>query len=113
MNGLISFENISVRPVTEEILAMNEVSAPYGLVLSAEEARELSDTRNRALTENERVEMGFGAVKGIIDRFCQSRYAKSSEEYANILNRVTDLFYFIKTESRIVAMSCCGPGGWV
>ena len=62
MNGLISLENMSLRPVSKEILELNEVSSKYGLVLTEEEARELSDTRNKSIVENDRVEIGTGAV---------------------------------------------------
>lgn len=74
MNGLISLENMSLRPVSKEILELNEVSSKYGLVLTEEEARELSDTRNKSIVENDRVEIGTGAVTKIIERFCTSRY---------------------------------------
>lgn len=98
MNGLISFENLSLRPVSEEILALNEVSQNYGLVLTEEDAKELSEMRNKAIVENERVEIGVGAVPDIIKRFCTSRYV-SKENYTYILNEVTYLFYYIKTET--------------
>jgi hypothetical protein len=98
MNGLISFENIALQPVSREILDLNAVSQNYGLVLSEEEARELSETRNTALTENERIETGVGAVAKIIRRFCMSHYV-TQENYTNLLNEVTYLFYYIKTET--------------
>lgn len=98
MNGLISFENIALQPVSSEILDLNAVSQNYGLVLSEEEARELSETRNTALTENERIETGVGAVAKIIRRFCMSHYV-TQENYTNLLNEVTYLFYYIKTET--------------
>ena len=98
MNQLISIENISLRPVSKEILALNEVSSQYGLVLTEEEAGELSEKRNQSLVENERIEIGVGAVAEIIRRFCTSRYI-TKENYAYILNEVTYLFYYIKTET--------------
>ncbi len=98
MNELISIGNISLQPVSGEILALNEVSGKYGLVLSEEDAKELSEMRNKSLVENERVEIGVGAVAKIIERFCASRYI-TKENYAYILNEVTYLFYYIKTET--------------
>lgn len=98
MNGLISFEHIALQPVSREILDLNTVSQNYGLILSEEEARELSDTRNTALTENERIETGVGAVAKIIKRFCTSHYV-TQENYPQILNEVTALFYYIKTDT--------------
>lgn len=98
MNGLISLENLSLRPVSEEILALNEISQSYGLVLTEEDAKELSEMRNKAIVENERVEIGVGAVSDIIKRFCTSRYI-TNENYTYVLNEVTYLFYYIKTET--------------
>ena len=98
MNGLIAFEHIALQPVSREILDLNAVSQNYGLVLNEEEARELSDTRNTALTENERIETGVGAVAKIVRRFCTSHYV-TQENYPHILNEVTALFYYIKTDT--------------
>ena len=97
MNGLISIENLVPQPVEGEILALNEISQEHGLVLSEEEARELSETRTTALVENERVEAGVGAVTKIVRRFCASRYLDPTN-YAYVLNEITYFFYYIKTE---------------
>ncbi len=98
MNELISLENIALSPITENLLSLNEFSRKYGLTLTAKEAKELSDTRNKAVSENERIEIGSGAVPDIVKRFCTSHYV-SSENYTYILNEVTYLFYYIKTET--------------
>lgn len=101
MNGLISFENFALtapQSVSREILALNEYSREYGLVLSEEDATELSDTRNRALVDNERLEIGVGAVAEIIKRFSQSKYV-NADNYPYVLNEVTEIFYYIKTET--------------
>jgi len=98
MNKLIVLENFAVQPVEREILALNEISKEYGIALDAEEARELSETRARTIAENERIEIGVGAVEGIIRRFCRSSYI-NRENYAYVLNEITELFYYIKTET--------------
>jgi len=98
MNELIPFENLSLRSYSKEILDLNEVSKEYGLVLSEEEAKELSETRNRAVTENDRIEIGMGILPEIMKMFCKSRYV-NPENYAFVLNEVTYLFYYIKTET--------------
>lgn len=98
MNGLISFDNLYLKPVDDEILSLNEISAPHGLLLSKEEAHELSQMRSKALEENERIEMGTGVVTDLIKHFCASRYI-TQENYAYILNELTYLFYYIKTET--------------
>ena len=98
MSGLISIDNLSLRPISDELLALNEVSREYGLTLTAEEARELSETRKTALVENERIEAGVGAVPAILKKFCTSRYV-NKDNYTYVLNEVTYLFYYIKTET--------------
>ena len=45
MNALITLENFALQPVDDKILALNEVSREYGLVLTAEDAKELSEIR--------------------------------------------------------------------
>ena len=49
MNGLIALENISLRPISDEILALNSISQDYGLVLSEKDAKELSEMRKNAM----------------------------------------------------------------
>ena len=98
MNGLIPLDNLSIAPVTDEILALNQVSAEYGLLLTEDEARELSETRSKALKENDRIEFGSETVKKIIGKFCSSRYLDVTN-YADVLNEITYYFYYIKTET--------------
>ncbi len=98
MYELLSLDNLSLRSYSKEILDINEISREYGLVLTAEDAKELSETRSRAISENDRLEIGVGALPEIMKMFCKSRYV-NSENYAYILNEVTYLFYYIKTET--------------
>ncbi len=96
--SLIHIESMALAPITEEILALNEKSSKYGLILSEKEAAELSEIRNNAIVENDRIEIGCGAVKKIVDKFCSSRYL-NAENYSYTLNELTYLFYYIKTET--------------
>lgn len=101
MNGLISFKNFALnttQSVSREILELNEISKEYGLVLSEEDAVELSETRSKALVDNDRIEIGVGAIAEIIKRFSKSRYV-NADDYAYVLNEITDIFYYIKTET--------------
>lgn len=98
MNALITLENFALQPVDDKILALNEVSREYGLVLTAEDAKELSEIRERSLKDNERLEIGLGAMDGIIRRFSRSSFI-NQENYAYVIAEVTDLFYYIKTET--------------
>ena len=98
MDGLISLENISIRPIETELLELNSISNEYGLVLSEDDAHSLSVMRNRSVKENDRVEIGGGAVPEIVKKFCTSRFV-TQDDYAYILEEVTYLFYYIKTET--------------
>lgn len=81
-----------------EVLACNRESHKYGLVLSTNQARELVETRNRAIAGHGRVELNFEVLKKIIAVFCTSSYMNSGN-YADILNELVDLFYYMKTET--------------
>ncbi len=101
MNGLISFDPMSLtttQAVSREIMELNDISREYGLVLTEEEALVLSETRGKALRDNERIEIGVGAIAEIIKRFSKSRYV-NGEDYAWILGEITEVFYYIKTET--------------
>ena len=98
MNALITLENFALQPVDDKILALNDVSREYGLVLTAEDAKELSEIRERSLKDNERLEIGLGAMEGIIRRFSKSSFI-NQENYAYVIAEVTDLFYYVKTET--------------
>ena len=72
MNALITLENFALQPMDDKILALNTVSREHGLLLTPEDARELSEIRERSLKDNERIEIGLGAMEGIIRRFSRS-----------------------------------------
>jgi len=98
MNQLISLESFVMQPSGDKILALNSITEEHGLVLTPEEAAELSETRAHALRDNDRLEIGLGAVEGIIRRFSKSSFVDSSN-YAHVLHEITELFYYIKTET--------------
>lgn len=98
MNGLIPIERLTPQPVTAELLALNDITWERGLTLTEEEARELSETRTRALKENDRIEFGAEVMRKIMNRFADSRYLDRSS-WADVLNEITYYFYFIKAET--------------
>ncbi len=98
MNALISLESFALQPMDDKILALNTVSQEYGLTMTPEEAKDLSEVRARSLKDNERLEIGLGAMEGVIRRFSRSSFV-DKQNYAWIIAEVTDLFYYIKTET--------------
>ncbi|MCI8387906.1 MAG: hypothetical protein HFE63_05505 [Clostridiales bacterium] len=82
----------------DAILELNEKTEPRGLVLSPADALEAAHTRARALHENSRIEIGIGAVGKLIDAFSRSTFA-TQDDWAAIVNSITENFYYIKTET--------------
>ena len=101
MNALITLENFALQPVDDKILALNTVSQEYGLVLTPEDAKELSEIRERSLRDNERLEIGLGAMEGVIRRFSRSAFI-NQENYAYVIAEVTDLLdeLYLRFEQR-------------
>ncbi|MDD3365608.1 MAG: DUF6323 family protein [Syntrophomonas sp.] len=90
---------VLLKPLTiPEILRMNEESQKYGLELTAAEAHELIESRNRAIRNHGRVELGIEVINKIIAAFCSSDYIHL-EEYAWIINELVEIFYYMKNET--------------
>lgn len=82
-----------------ELLELNDDTIQKGLILSEIDAKELIDTRNKALSDNSRIEIGIGVLPKIIKKFSESTFIHQSN-YSETLNELVDIFYFIKTEVR-------------
>jgi len=81
-----------------ELAACNELTSRYGLTLSGEQIRELSEARVLALRNTGRVEFGGGILKKLICAFCDSPYL-FQETYEETLLELQDIFYEYKNES--------------
>lgn len=81
-----------------QLMELNETTIQKGLVLSEPEIRELLDTRNKSLMDNSRIELGIGVLPKIIDKFSDSSFIYQSN-YAETINELVEIFYYIKTES--------------
>jgi len=82
-----------------QILELNEKTAEYGVVLSEREVADLVQTRNKSLYDNDRIEIGFGVLPKIIEKFSKSSFVDQSN-YAETLNDLLDLFYYVKSEAK-------------
>ena len=102
MSGLFSLLKQSggelARKNADALLEVNSVTSQYGLSLTREDAELLLETRERALQETERVEPGDGILDKLILAFCDSPYL-GSENYADLLCALTELFYYMKGET--------------
>jgi len=94
-NALTAIQN---KEYCRRILELNEDTIQRGLLLSEADARDLVDTRNKSLAENNRFELGVETVAKIITRFSGSSFIYQAN-YAETINELVEIFYFIKTEA--------------
>ena len=82
----------------DAILDTNSITSQYGLTLTREDVVKLLNTRDRALMENDRIEIGQGVIDQIILAFCDSPYLNCTN-YADTLCALTELFYYMKNDT--------------
>ena len=98
LSGMRSVSAAQTAADAGAIAALNLFTGARGLTLTERDAREIAETRQKALRENERVELGVGAVEKLILVFSQSAYTEP-RDWAELCNTLVECFYFIKTET--------------
>lgn len=93
MQSLSQFQNEQLRT------RCNEVSAPFGLVLSDAAMKGLQQHRNDTLKSTGRIEFGGGILEKLVMAFCDSPYLSQSN-YEETLTELQELFYSFKNECR-------------
>ena len=81
-----------------DLLALNETTAGYVLLLTPAQATELAAVQQRALSDTGRVEFGEGAAAKLVRALCASPYV-DRETWADTLAGMTALFYVLKSET--------------
>ena len=81
-----------------ELLALNDHTASYGLMLTPVQAAQLAVCQQRALADTGRIEFGEGATAQLIRALCASPYV-DRETWADTLGEMTALFYALKSET--------------
>ncbi len=94
-NMLVSAQN---QYISKELLALNDTIRENGIVLSSADCKGIAQFRSEALAENERVEVGVGAVKRIIEEFSDSGYV-NQQNFRAVVEGLLECFYTIKTET--------------
>lgn len=95
------FELMQLKKQDMEIAALiscNEKTEQFGLVLTKEDARELTVSRNESLKSNQRVEFGEGILPKLIYTFCDSQYI-NQDNYVKTLSELQDIFFLFKNEA--------------
>lgn len=82
----------------EKLLALNQESKEYGLVLTKEDAEDIIEARVYALKQYDRIDMGVSVAEKIIRKFCKSRYI-NQDEYVDTIAEIQDIFYCLKNET--------------
>ena len=80
------------------LLALNDHTASYGLMLTPAQAAQLAVCQQRALADTGRIEFGEGATAQLIRALCASPYV-DRETWADTLGEMTALFYALKSET--------------
>ena len=93
-----SMQNVLIELQINELLQFNDESKKYGLILSEEDAKEIIEVRNEVLQSYGRIELDIGVTKRFIQEFSASTLI-SQEEYAETLNDLNEVFYYIKNET--------------
>jgi hypothetical protein len=89
---------MSIESQINEILKTNEESQKYGLVLTAENAREVIEVRNRTLQNYGRVELDIDVTRSIIECLCASPFI-NKDIYITVVTELQDIFYYMKNET--------------
>lgn len=89
---------IEKRYVARELMLLGDKTAEYGITLSEQDCVDIAECRFESLKENERIEVGLGAVEKIIEGFCDSGYV-SQHNFRETVEGLLECFYMIKTET--------------
>ncbi len=82
----------------EQITLTNLRSQRFHLRLSEADALQIVETRDLALKNLGRVELGLDVVSHLITVFCNSPYI-NQDDYAVTICELVDIFYYIKNET--------------
>jgi hypothetical protein len=99
MNSLLPLGTGGKQDAICALMATNRESQKNGLILSATEAEEIVRTRDRALRNFGRVEIGMQSVIKLIAAFCGSPYI-NRQEYPEMIKELVEAFYQIKNETQ-------------
>ena len=94
INNLISVGEHRIETLTE----CNTVTGQFGLSLTEQQFRVLQKRQQEAIMASGRVEFGCGALRSLVEAFCDSPYI-SQYNYEETMAELLDMFYYFKTES--------------
>ncbi len=81
-----------------ELLALNEKTKEFGLVLTPDEIKDMIKARNKVLRDIGRVELGIDVTRELIEVFSTSSFI-DKDNYVSMLNELHEIFYYLKNET--------------
>lgn len=81
-----------------DLLAINETTKQYGLILTEQDAKNIIEVRNSVLCSYGRVDLGIDVTKEIIKNLSVSSFI-NNENYIYSINELQELFYYMKNET--------------
>lgn len=81
-----------------ELLDLNEKIKEYSLVLTPKDVKTLITSRNKALHDFARIELGTEVLKELIEVFAASPYMHQ-DHYVKTLNDLQEIFYYLRNET--------------
>lgn len=93
-----SIENVLMEIHINEMLKTNEESRKYGLWLSAQDAKEIIETRNHVLQNYGRIELDIRVTREVMNKFCASTFI-NQDDYSSTINELQEIFYYMKNET--------------
>lgn len=95
-SGMLS--EVHTKYVAGQLISLNSYTEQHGIVLSQADCKDIAECRSDLLVKTERIEIGLGAVKRIIERFCDSGYV-DQRTFAGVVEELLECFYAIKNET--------------
>lgn len=96
---MLPYSFAQVPQITQRLIACNETSAHFGLVLTETQAMELAQKQIQVLRETGRIEFGEGPLPKLIFAFCDSPFI-APRNYEDTLQELLYCFYYFKGEAK-------------
>lgn len=97
-NALFSVGALRKQTAVQAILETNLATGKHGLVLTAEDAREIVAARNTILRGRGRVEFGVETLRHLVAEFAASGFI-AQDDYATTIVDLLEVFYCLKNRS--------------
>lgn len=95
------FNSVQLSPESKtvrDIVALNDKTKEYGLVLTPNDVKTMITSRNKVLHDYARVELSTEVLKELIELYAASPYMDQNH-YVETLNDLQEIFYYLRNET--------------